>query len=300
MPIARRYSTVPWFLQTAAGDVINNTYTVNDPELHSKVLKFPYTPNWGFPDVVTIFAESRDGDVRYEDVPFCRLPPPSRIFASVCTQNYVTNKQRILDWVAWHRVQGFQHAYVYINEEHGARKMRTLLEKAINNGSVSIIDWAWPRAYDFHDQPVTQTSCIYRARGRSKWIGINDLDEIFLANGEQTVADVLNKYEPKANEIGSIACCNRWISGPGRLSEINKCAVNCDDPPHRQKNLVRPENIDYFCNHRIMQGMPEQRSDGLELVNGHYSDIRGEAQMTDCDLVSRYKDAVENWSSELS
>jgi hypothetical protein len=299
MDVARRYSQAPWFLRVH-GTIINNTYTTNDPELHSKVLKFPYNPRSPDPDFATIFTKAANVDLTFDSVPFCRIRPHTQIFATVCTQNFVTNSQQVLDWVGWHRGQGFERAVIYVNQANGARSMSSQLSNAIRNGSLSLVDWAWPQAYPFHDQPLAQTSCIYRAKGRSKWTGVNDLDEIFLADRGKTVKQVLEKYEVNASTIGSIACCNRWIATTGRLSEINQCAEKCDDPPHRQKNLVRTDNVDYFCNHRIMLGLPELRSDGLELVNGHYGSVRGEAHMVACDLVARFKAVTEQWARELA
>jgi hypothetical protein len=72
-----------------------------------------------------------------------------------------------------------------------------------------VIDWAWPFAYDWHDQPLTQASCLWRAKWRYKWIGMNDIDEIFVSMEGRTVADVLTRYEPVADKIGAIVCCNR-------------------------------------------------------------------------------------------
>jgi hypothetical protein len=300
MDVAKLYSQGLWQMLTNSGEIVDNTFPMNDPELHTKVLKFPYSRENTGPDVVTIFTHADNADVTYENVPFCRLPPRVPIFASLCTQNYATDKQTMLDWVAWHRLQGFDHASVYINEENGAAQMRGLLGNAIKNGSLTIVDWSWPFAWDFHDQPVTQVSCIHRAKGRSRWIGINDIDEIFVAERGMTVADVLKKYEPIADSIGSIACCNRWFSGSGTIAEITKCAAKCDEHPHRQKNVVRTDNVDYFCTHQINLGLPEQRSVEFELVNGHYGRIRGSPVMTDCDHVSRYKAEIDKWSYDLS
>jgi hypothetical protein len=212
----------------------------------------------------------------------------------------VTSKSRVLDWVGWHRAHGFDQAILYINEAGGAVKMAPALAKAIDNGSLALVDWAWPPAYSFHDQPITQASCLWRSKGRFQWLGINDLDEIFLPGRPETVADVLKRYEAVAEKIGSIACCNRWIGGSDRVAQLNQCARDCDNPPHRQKNVVRVDNVDYFCNHRIMLGLPEQRSDGFELVNGHWGQIKGEASMEGCDLVANFKTDVEKWIQDLS
>jgi hypothetical protein len=297
MKTAKEYSKAQWTMVRADGSIVNSTFSKSDPEMHSRVLVFPYDSDLR-PYQVTIV--SKGPDIEYENVRFCALPPRVQKFGAVCTQNFVTNKEQVLDWVGWHRAHGFDQAILYVNEEDGMLRMEKSLSKAIDNGSLVLVDWGWPSAYRFHDQPVTQMSCLWRAKGRFKWLGINDLDEIFLPGNPEMVADVLNRYESMGDQIGSIACCNRWLSGGNRVSELRECARDCEKPPHRQKNVVRVDNVDYFCNHRIMLGLPEQRSNGSELVNGHWGGIKDVVHMEPCGLVAHFKPVVEEWIKELS
>jgi hypothetical protein len=59
----------------------------------------------------------------YQNVQFCELPTPVKRFGAICAQSYVTEKERVLDWVGWHLAQGFDHAMLSINQEHGALQM---------------------------------------------------------------------------------------------------------------------------------------------------------------------------------
>jgi hypothetical protein len=291
------YSSASWFMLKFDGQVIRSVFTKNDPEFHSKVLVFPYEPSVGNPDIVTIYSD--EPRVVFEAVQFCRLPPPVLRFAAVCTANLKTERETVLDWVAWHRAQGFDQAILYLNEKGGVDFMNPLLAKAIRNGSLVLVDWAWPNKFAFHDQPVGQTSCLWRSKKRFKWLGINDLDEIFLPRENETVADVLNRYEPEAHRFGSIACCNRWLKGGPRVLQLNQCASTCDEYPSRQKNIVRVENVDYFCVHKIMLGLPGRRSDLFELVNGHVLRGRKHGQMVECNVTMPFKSTVEKWLQEL-
>jgi hypothetical protein len=295
---AINWSQTLWTLMRHDGTRVISAFQKNDPQLHTKVLVFPYNRTTTRPDIVTIFSSDRP--VVYKDVPFCRLPPRVKRFGAICAQSFVTSPVRVLDWVAWHRAHGFDHAMLYINQIDGAAKMEPLVAKAVENGSLIIIDWGWPWAYRFHDQPASQASCLWRSKGRFRWLGINDLDEIFLPGMNETVADVLNRYEPMGDRIGSIACCNRWLGRSDRVLGLRKCAFECIDPPGRQKNIVRVENVDYFCNHQIMLGLPEQQANGFELVNGHAARFVSEALLRPCGLVQRFKPQVEKWLAALS
>jgi carboxypeptidase C (cathepsin A) len=61
---------------------------------------------------------------------------------------------------------------------------------------------------------------------------------------------------------------------------------------------VRTDNVDYFCNHRIMLGLPEQVTRPMELVNGHFKRIVGAAHMVPCSHVSRFRDHVQQWVND--
>jgi hypothetical protein len=178
--------------------------------------------------------------------------------------------------------------------------MSKMLDGAIRNGSLVLVDWSWPKKYPFHDQPLHQASCLYRAKKRFKWLGMNDLDEMFLPRGNETVADVLNRYEPEAHLFGSIACCNRWLGGGHRLLELDRCAAECLPYPDRQKNIVRVENVEYYSVHKIMLGLPERPSKLFELVNGHFSRRGAAGSNIPCNLTKPFKSRVEPWLRGLS
>jgi hypothetical protein len=102
-------------------------------------------------------------------------------------------------------------------------------------------------------------------------LGLNDVDEIFIAeNGTLTVKEFIMKYESEVVDTGGIASCNRWTIGTGGVRGLNKWQNTCDLWPASQKVIVRPENVDYFCAHRIMLGRAEFRPPNGALVNGHH------------------------------
>jgi hypothetical protein len=296
-PVAKEYAMAQWTLIHANGSYVNTTFSQNDPELHTKVLVFPYN----YPDdagTVTIFASYPY--VRYDNVPFCRLPPRVKKFAAVCTQNLVTNKKMVLDWVAWHLSHGFDRAVLYVNEPYGSYDMAPILSTAMNKGFLLLVDWAWPIAFAFHDQVATHTSCLWRAKGRFDWLGLNDLDEVFLPGKMEKVADILHRYEPDAGSFGAIACCNLWVDGRPGIENLNRCAKECLPWPKNQKCIVRVENVDYFCIHKIMLGLPERRLDASELVNAHRARGRGKEKKSHCSLVDPFKPVLERWITILS
>jgi hypothetical protein len=101
-------------------------------------------------------------------------------------------------------------------------------------------------------------SCIYRSRWHVRWLGMNDLDEVFVAEGNLTVAEELRTIEARSPEpIDSIACCNRWIrpglSGDYSLLSLRYVAPTCSF--RIQKSIVRTEFVYYFCVHILVSGV---------------------------------------------
>jgi hypothetical protein len=170
----------------------------------------------------------------------------------------------------------------------------------VENGSLLLVNWEWPRAFSFHDEPVAHISCLWRAKSQFRWLGVNDLDEFFLPGRAEKVADVLNRYEPVADQFGALAGCNRWVDGGTRIAELNQCAPECVQHPARQKCIVRVENVDYFCVHRIMLGLPEWRFNASEVMNAHKARGRCRQMKSSCFIMEPFKRALEQWTSALS
>jgi hypothetical protein len=166
-------------------------------------------------------------------------------------------------------MMGFDDAVLYINEIGGVDRMRPRLQAALCNGSLRLVDWGWPEAPPFHDQPPNHMSCLWRAKGRYRWLGLNDFDEFYITPPGRTVRDVLADYDPMGLTIGGVACCNRWFQGTGILAPF-KCATACVGHRHRQKAIVRPEAVDYYYVHLVVVGQTEHFATENELFIGHF------------------------------
>jgi hypothetical protein len=239
----------------------------------------------------------------FVEVPFCPLPTEKQ-FAIVCTLNLLAPEAAILDWVVWHRIQGFDRAVLYVNEgrDFEVDLMRKLLSKATLNGSLHIVDWSWPVIFPFHDQVAGQMSCMHRARGRVKWVGLNDVDEIFVASeGRQTVREFLIEHEWVTKEYGGIVACNRWSLGDVGVANLKWWEAACDY--HRSmKVIVHPDNVDYFCVHAIFSGKPGFRPyNGLS--KGHYRFHHGTRRVpkgfVDMNCTKRFRDQFLNWTADM-
>ena len=135
----------------------------------------------------------------YADVPFCRYPdvpdpaPPGRAapLLAACTMlksglnRYAKrNSDLLLEWLAYHRLQGVGHFLVYAHEDPA--ELRRLLAPLVAEGAAAVVDWESPpyprpvarRGEDFVPYQFLQTtSCLHRYRGLAEWVGLFDVDE---------------------------------------------------------------------------------------------------------------------------
>ena len=145
---------------------------------------------------VTLSARSKTGmPFGYEQVQFCRYPDPDEWAPAVRARNLWSarprdedgspplelaactmfksgidrNRDLIVEWIAYHTLQGMQHFYLFVNEESSA--VRILLKPHIDSGLVSVVEWLWGNtsvnvwAY----QLTALNSCVQRYRGLSRY-----------------------------------------------------------------------------------------------------------------------------------
>ena len=168
---------------------------------------------------VTYAEAGADGQRRdYRDVPFCRYPgpeawsrgvaaparvaggpgqergaaegrPPVPLAACTMLRSNLTRYSKrdadlLVEWIAYHRLQGVGHFLVFANE--AAAPLRRLLAPYVAEGLAAVVDWESPpytrpgahRGADFVPYQYLQTtSCLYRYRGLAEWVGLFDIDE---------------------------------------------------------------------------------------------------------------------------
>ncbi len=97
------------------------------------------------------------------------------------------------EWIEFHRMIGIEHFYLYNNMSTDGYK--SVLEKYIDEGIVTLIDWDVP-----HGQISAYKDCVKRFLVESRWIGFIDLDE-FVVPRENKIYDFLKRYN---NRCGSV------------------------------------------------------------------------------------------------
>ena len=117
---------------------------------------------------VTAFSESAQVPFRYDRIEFCRYPtaedwkprggpaesssgaaagaaagdPPVRLAACTMLRHELgRNLDLAVEWLAYHRLQGVEHFYIFSNGD--TRALRRALRPFVRAGAVEVIDWEW-------------------------------------------------------------------------------------------------------------------------------------------------------------
>ena len=83
-------------------------------------------------------------------------------------ESFGRNSQLLVEWLAYHRLQGFEQFLLYINED--SAKLRALLRTHIEQGFVNVVEWQWRKTNtsSWAHQIPQLSSCIWRFRGVAK------------------------------------------------------------------------------------------------------------------------------------
>ncbi|QSA95910.1 glycosyltransferase family 92 protein [Methylococcus sp. EFPC2] len=105
------------------------------------------------------------------------------------------------EWIAYYKLLGATHFYIYDNRSIKRGKIRRLLRPFIEEGSVTLIDWDYPYESGAIDnswrfcQRGQMHHCLYKYGDRTNWMLFIDVDEfIFPVAGGESLKPILDQY----------------------------------------------------------------------------------------------------------
>lgn len=278
----------------------------SDPHGHTLIvtcrmrLSANTTNSLNLPVRVSITAQNMTSNAttKYDGLTFCRYPDDRtngsfKYHLGGCTSVAGAHLSRVPEWITYHLQQGWEHFYIYVNEDPAAAL--TLLGPFIKAGVVDVIDFQWPPSADFSQQQAAENSCIRRYRGLSRWVSMTDVDEFFQPMRPVTVAVYLHGLASSTIErLGAARVSSyRFSSGEDNGTALSTAASGpsyCLTPVlclsefvfreatidrKHVKALVQPEHLTYFSVHVITLGRPSIELDPFESVRvAHYKTPR--------------------------
>ncbi|MEW5316053.1 MAG: hypothetical protein WDW38_007443 [Sanguina aurantia] len=231
--------------------------------------------------------------VEYPNVAFCRYPY-DRSDASThfnlrtgavehhykhnlgaCTSVAGAHLYRVPEWVTYHLQQGWQHFYIYVNEDPTAA--RALLAPFIESGLLDVIDFqSPPGSRTFSQQQAAENSCLARYRGLARWVAMADVDEFFqsMAPAVTVAAWLAERHVGLANSSGfaftrvkfggsgysatELQIAETRPEGAGSpLLAVSEFVFRGVEPDtSHTKNIVMPVLVGYYSVHEVTLGLP--------------------------------------------
>ena len=252
--------------------------------------------------MVTAFSLSANVPFRYDRIDFCRYPPAEdwkprgnltkatlgasadgtyAVQLAACTMlrhELGRNRDLTLEWLAYHRLQGVEHFYIFSNGD--TRALRRTLRPFVDEGVVEVLDWEWNLTSWVHQLPQTN-ACIYRYLGLARWVALMDVDEFFQA-APALGGSLLSVLARRINDpVGALCAPMVMFRGAPDLSEtvqtygdlvtadfVHRAAVAL---PSRGKCICRPERVNIMDVHEYCGGMTAAQTDAdKELRLNHY------------------------------
>ena len=206
----------------------------------------------------------------FENIPLCPSSKRPPAFLTACTSTLSGSElDRFPEWIAYNRVQGMEHSYVYVNDDFA--KAKAALQPFVDAGLATLVNWTPPpqHAGSFLYQMAQQNSCLLRARGRAHWVALHDSDEFFYAvKPWKSVDHMLRGFvrDKKVDRSIGAVQARTWFYGVHRddsrpadsVSPLLLARYSARDKRPirfgREKLIVRPENVQYVSVHMVTLG----------------------------------------------
>ena len=173
-----------------------------------------------------------------------------RYDVSVCS--IFQNEARFLkEWIEYHRLLGVEKFYLYNNNSSDG--YGPILNPYIKRGIVELIEWPYDHAEN-HIEEWNAIQCsayqdaIQRAKYKTKWLAIIDLDEFIVVKNKKSLAALLKEFK---ND--SAVVVNWQMFGTSGVEKIppDKLMIEVltqkalkNHPEHfTVKSIVRPEKV---------------------------------------------------------
>ena len=151
------------------------------------------------------------------------------------------------EWIEYHRMVGAQHFWLYNDKSHD--DWQYVLKPYIDEGLVELIDWSGEESSFRSERQVSAyKDALSRAKGKSSWLALIDVDEFLLPKFDRTVTDCLSKHFRLA--AGVYVSARQFGTGGVTLAEgepilcrLTSCSIRTDPRNCPGKSIVRTDTV---------------------------------------------------------
>ena len=165
------------------------------------------------------------------------------------------------EWIEFHLLAGAEHFWLYDNLSED--NFKEVLAPYIQQGIVEVIPWT---GEEFNIENTTQfpfllqsemvKDALCKAKGKSAWLAIIDIDEFLFPKKEKTITQCLEKHFSQAGAV-FVSWLNFGTSGvyvpEGEpiLDQLTKCSMRSYQKNGNGKSIWRPEKVDLDSIHWV-------------------------------------------------
>jgi Glycosyltransferase family 92 len=104
----------------------------------------------------------------------------------------------IREWVAFHKVVGFDALYLYVNRTDVLEQTRAAIADFVDTGFVTL--YPWPDFLETRHRPsyiknYANAHILRLLRGKTRWVALFDADEFLFSPSHPTVSEALHDFE---------------------------------------------------------------------------------------------------------
>lgn len=104
------------------------------------------------------------------------------------------------EWIEYHRMVGVEHFWLY--NDTSTDNWQEVLKPYIDEGIVEVIDWPVPNPWVYVCyQFESERDALKRAKGKSKWLALIDIDEFILPMEDKNIPECLTNHFSEASGV---------------------------------------------------------------------------------------------------
>lgn len=207
-------------------------------------------------------------------------PPtkPPELALGICLHKglfSLTDPQVVIQFMELHRLLGVQWFTIYIQDVPNF--IQGILRSYVAEGIAEIVEWNL-NISDFivrdYGQLAVIHDCLYRNRGRVKYLGFMDFDEVFVPRTHSTLPELLQSVDRE--EYGSFRFMNVFYhsdnSHPAETHQAPCPAVST--PPYFVRSLRTDYNENYHLSYRSGKSKVIVKPESIVKMGRHTMHLR--------------------------
>ena len=223
-----------------------------------------------------ITPEGKKEKLRFNNLLACEEPSildKPKMDLAICMMIKKEDSYRIPELVAYHSLVGVDKFFIYYNfkEDELMANYRHFFEPLVNSGLVDLVPFYF-KTKSLIDglQRCAYQDCLYKIKGRVKWLGFSDADEFFLLQPNSQFNSLVDFLNSQNNEWTSFAFRTFMAGYGGEAKEFFA---------RKNSTLFLNEWLLFKDEHKLREPKSIYKTDENEYVGVHWTPAHRDAML---------------------